>query len=117
VCKALYRGGICSREKPVVENNNLRLCRAVTKKQAACKKHAMSGSSYCYVHSLGHIRGVPIHKNASVHAVFGTILGIAGIGLSVWFGLVPSRAQKDHMQAATETNQEIKSINGDARVC
>lgn len=85
-------------------------CCGVTRDRDRCKSYPMRGSRYCYVHSLGRLRGVPVVKNATVHAVLGTVLGVVGIVMSLWFGLVPSRAQKEQMRIGLDTNRGVESI-------
>lgn len=85
-------------------------CWGMTRGGIPCDGHPMRGSRFCYVHSLGHLRGVPLAKNASVHAVLGTILGVVGIAVSLWFGLIPSRQQKHQNDVVLETNQNVKAV-------
>jgi len=66
----------------------------------------MKGSRYCYPHSLGRFRGIPILKNATFHA----ILGITGIVVSLWFGLIPNRQQKQQTEIARETKRGVEAI-------
>jgi len=96
----------------MAEQREPRVCERMTRNGVLCKNHPMKGSRYCYSHSLGRLRGVPLLKNATFHA----FLGIAGIGVSLWFGLVPSQQQKEHMKIARETERDVKSIREMLRV-
>ena len=55
------------------------MCKGITKKGIPCKRSPMAGVAYCYIHSIGKFRGIPLFKNffvqliAIVSLIFGFI--------------------------------------------
>ncbi len=83
----------------------MEFCCATTKKNRPCKNHAMKGASFCYIHSLGRIREVPIWKNATFHFVVGIIIAV--IIAIVAFQYTASRKTQDAIFRRVEYNTSL----------
>ena len=59
-----------------IKKATAKICSATTKNDLPCKKHAMKGASFCYIHSLGRFQDVPIWRNATLHFVVGLFVTI-----------------------------------------
>lgn len=64
-----------SLEKPNYLQNHLNLkCKAKTQKGRQCKLNAMINSNYCFVHSIRHIKNVPLWRNLGLISIIVTVL-------------------------------------------
>lgn len=54
-------------------NNNLNKCIAKTRRGEPCKSISMKNSKYCYSHSFGRFRGIPVSKNPTIQLIVGII--------------------------------------------
>ena len=82
------------------------LCTVSTKKGLQCKKYAMSGSDYCYIHSFSRFKGIPFWKNINIH------LFLVAALLSVFLFLIgPSREkQNDILKDVGYSKDLLKDI-------
>jgi tetratricopeptide (TPR) repeat protein len=73
--------------KQIMRNEPTTKCASKTKTGDSCKNLPMKGCRYCYIHSIGKLRGVTFFKNFWTHllAVIGIILTVIGIILSCHF--------------------------------
>lgn len=74
-----------------MNNLTIQKCNAVTKKGIPCKKVSMIDSDYCYVHTLGKFRGIPILKNFTAHLL--TLISI--ILAIIFFSAGPSSKHQE----------------------
>jgi len=53
-------------------------CSVTKKDKTLCRNNAMKGANYCYIHSFGKFRGVPLLKNSTLHliAVLGFLITV-----------------------------------------
>jgi len=68
--------------------DNRMACKAITRKRIQCKNYAMNGTDFCYIHSIGRFRGVPIFKNPIVHLCVSILVAV------LLFRAGPSRSQQ-----------------------
>jgi hypothetical protein len=79
-----------------MEWNKRRSCKAITRKGSKCQNFAMSGTEFCYFHSFGKFRGIPLWKNSTVQFIVTVVLALIGIVLTYYFGIFgPSRSVKN----------------------
>jgi hypothetical protein len=82
-----------------------KICQATTKKGLPCRKHAMKGACFCYIHSLGKIHHVPLWKNATLHSIIGLVVVII-IAIVSWH-LTASRSSQADMFQRIEHNTSL----------
>lgn len=81
------------------------VCKANTKRGDVCKNHAMKGSEYCYVHSFGRFKRIPIWKNASVHFIVTLVIAILIFVITMHKGA--SRINQEKILRETGTLKEL----------
>ncbi|MGH9870651.1 MAG: hypothetical protein ACREAA_21145 [Candidatus Polarisedimenticolia bacterium] len=79
-----------------------RRCSAHKKDKTQCEQHPIKDSKYCYVHSIGRFRGVPIFRNPSFQGILGVLGLVAGAAFFYWG---PSASQQ---QAIADNVSAIK---------
>jgi hypothetical protein len=83
-------------------------CRELTRKQKPCSNFPMKDSDYCYIHSFGKIKRVPLWKSATVH--LGLLLSIAGLFYSAgsyYFGATGKQIETVKKDTETLVNELI----------
>jgi len=80
-------------------------CKSINKKGEKCNNFAMKNLDYCYVHSIGKYKKVPLWKNPIFH-LFVTILGIV-IGIIIYIGFSPSKKDVLEVKSIVEKMVEI----------
>jgi hypothetical protein len=82
-----------------------KICKATTKKGLPCRKHAMKGACFCYIHSLGKFHHIPLWKNATLHSIVGLVVAIIIAIVSCHF--TASRSSQADMFQRVEYNTSL----------
>ncbi len=79
-------------------------CKAKTRKHKDCRNRAIKGTNYCYVHSFGKFKKIPLLKNPNIH-LFGLLLTIL-----LWIIGQMIGATKANQNKILNGQEEIKNI-------
>jgi len=84
-------------------------CKANTKRGDICKNHPIKGTEYCYQHSVGKFKNIPIWKNPNIHFIIGIILAILSIVIALYKGA--SRInQEDILKESRDIKESLQYL-------
>lgn len=76
-------------------------CKASTKRGNVCKNRPIKGTEYCYVHSLGKFKNIPIWRNPNIHFIVPVIITILFFIITQYKGA--SRINQEEILKETST--------------
>jgi hypothetical protein len=82
-------------------------CKATKGDGAKCNNNSMHNSIYCYVHSLGRVKNVPLLKNSIFHFIVAVSLALSIFSYSIQKG--PTREHQDTAISKTDENIRIST--------
>ena len=80
-------------------------CKAKNRKQVRCGNWALKGADYCYIHSFGKFKNIPLLKNPTFHLIIAIFLAIIPLIISQVTG-----ATKENQKLILRNQEEIKNI-------